>query len=305
MTTANVAATRVSPDYTAIKSKQQATWGSGDYGRIGITLQITGEALCEAMDIRSGQSVLDVAAGNGNASLAAARRFCKVVSTDYVPSLLDQSRIRAAAENLAIDYHEADAEALPFADASFDNVVSTFGVMFAPNQGKAASELIRVCKKGGKIGLANWTPDGFVGQLFKTVGRHVPPPPGVNSPAAWGTRGVSRRAFRLARVEGRRDAAAVQLSLSLAGTLARYLQHLLRTRAEGVRSPRRSGPGIPAAGSRAVDRAPQPGHRRHHGRTLGLPRDRDFPVAANSRRTVRLVHRADRSRTRSRDPLNR
>jgi ubiquinone/menaquinone biosynthesis C-methylase UbiE len=145
-------------------------------GRIGITLQITGEGLCEAMDIRSGQSVLDVAAGNGNASLAAARRFCKVVSTDYVPSLLDQSRIRSAAENLAIDYQEADVEALPFADASFDNVVSTFGVMFAPNQGKAASELIRVCKKGGKIGLTNWTPDGFIGQLFKTVGRHVPPP---------------------------------------------------------------------------------------------------------------------------------
>jgi ubiquinone/menaquinone biosynthesis C-methylase UbiE len=139
------------------------------------------------MDIRSGQSVLDVAAGNGNASLAAARRFCKVVSTDYVPALLDQSRVRAAAENLAMDYQEADAEALPFADASFDNVVSTFGVMFAPNQAKAATELIRVCKKNGKIGLVNWTPDGFIGQLFKMVSRHVPPPPGVNSPAAWGT----------------------------------------------------------------------------------------------------------------------
>ena len=178
MTTATLTTTSTAPNYTAIKTKQKATWGSGDYGRVGVTLQITGEALCEAMDIRSGQSVLDVAAGNGNASLAAARRFCKVVSTDYVPSLLDQSRIRATAENLAIDYREADAEALPFDDASFDNVVSTFGVMFAPNQGQAASELIRVCKKGGKIGLANWTPDGFIGQLFKTVGRHVPPPRG-------------------------------------------------------------------------------------------------------------------------------
>jgi ubiquinone/menaquinone biosynthesis C-methylase UbiE len=199
MTTATItttpAATSTAPNYTAVKTKQKATWGSGDYGRIGVTLQITGEALCEALDIRSGQSVLDVAAGNGNASLAAARRFCKVVSTDYVPSLLDQSRIRATAEKLAIDYREADAEDLPFDEASFDNVVSTFGVMFAPNQGQAASEMIRVCKRGGKIGLANWTPDGFVGQLFKTVGRHVPPPPGVNSPAAWGTEAFLSKHF--------------------------------------------------------------------------------------------------------------
>jgi len=188
MTTATLTATSTTPNYTNIKTKQKATWGSGDYGRIGITLQITGEALCESMDIRSGQSVLDVAAGNGNASLAAARRFCKVVSTDYVPSLLEQSRIRASAEKLAIDYREADAENLPFDDASFDNVVSTFGVMFAPNQEQAASELIRVCKQGGKIGLASWMPDGFIGQIFKTVQRHVPPPPGVNSSAAWGTK---------------------------------------------------------------------------------------------------------------------
>jgi ubiquinone/menaquinone biosynthesis C-methylase UbiE len=187
MTTATMEKTSTAPNYTAIKSKQKATWGSGDYGRIGITLQITGEELCEAMDIRSGQSVLDVAAGNGNASLAAARRFCKVVSTDYVPALLEQSRIRAMAEKLAIDYREADAEALPFDDASFDNVVSTFGVMFAPTQQQAAAELLRVCKHGGKIGLANWTPDSFVGQIFKTVGRHVPPPAGVNSASAWGT----------------------------------------------------------------------------------------------------------------------
>jgi ubiquinone/menaquinone biosynthesis C-methylase UbiE len=203
MTSAIVAGTGASPDLTAIKIKQQATWGSGDYGRVGVTLQITGEALCEAMDIRSGQSVLDVAAGNGNASLAAARRFCKVVSTDYVASLLDQSRVRAAADNLAIDFREADAESLPFDDGSFDNVVSTFGVMFTPNQGTAASELIRVCKKGGKIGLANWTPDGFIGQLFKTVGRHLPPPPGVSSPAAWGTEAFLREHFghRVSKIE--------------------------------------------------------------------------------------------------------
>jgi ubiquinone/menaquinone biosynthesis C-methylase UbiE len=187
MTTATIEKTVAAPNYAAIKTKQKATWGSGDYGRVGVTLQITGEALCEALDIRSGQTVLDVAAGNGNASLAVARRFCKVVSTDYVPALLEQSRIRAAAEKLAIDYREADAEDLPFDDATFDNVVSTFGVMFAPNQGQVAAELIRVCKKGGKIGLANWTPDGFVGHVFKSVGRHVSPPPGVSAPTAWGT----------------------------------------------------------------------------------------------------------------------
>jgi SAM-dependent methyltransferase len=195
MTTATMEKTSTAPNYTAIKSKQKATWGSGDYGRIGITLQITGEALCEAMDLRSGQSVLDVAAGNGNVSLAAARRFCKVVSTDYVLALLEQSRIRAMADRLAIDYREADAEALPFEDASFDNVVSTFGVMFAPNQHQAAAELLRVCKPGGKIGLANWTPDSFVGQIFKTVGRHVPPPAGVNSAAAWGTEAFLDKQF--------------------------------------------------------------------------------------------------------------
>ena len=185
MNTATLEKISTTPDYTAIKTKQQATWGSGDYGRIGITLQITGEALCEAMDLRSGQSVLDVAAGNGNATLAAARRFCKVVSTDYVPALLEQSRVRAAAEKLAIDYREADAEALPFDAASFDNVVSTFGVMFTPNQEQAAAELVRVCKKGGKIGLVNWTPDGFIAELLKTIGKDLRPPGGLNSPAAW------------------------------------------------------------------------------------------------------------------------
>lgn len=176
------------PDYTAIKAKQQAVWGAGDYARIGVTLQIVGEQLCEAMDLRAGQSVLDVAGGNGNASLAAARRFCKVVSTDYVDALLAKSAKRAEVEGLAIDYQTADAENLPFADNAFDNVISTYGVMFTPNQVQSASELRRVCKPGGKIGLANWTPASFIGQLFKTVGGYLPPPAGVNSPAAWGTR---------------------------------------------------------------------------------------------------------------------
>ncbi len=183
------------PDYGAIKLKQQATWGSGDYGRIGITLQITGEQLCEALDLRAGQSLLDVAAGNGNATLAAARRFCKVVSTDYVGALLEQAERRSLAEGLAVEYREADAEALPFENAQFDNVASTFGVMFAPDQAQSAAELLRVCKPGGKIGLVNWTPPGFIGQLFKTIGRYLPPPQGVNSPAAWGTRGFIEQHF--------------------------------------------------------------------------------------------------------------
>lgn len=184
----DITATAITPDFAALKAKQQATWSAGDYGRVGVTLQITGESLCEALDLRAGQRVLDVAAGNGNVTLAAARRFCSVVSTDYVQALLDQSQVRAEAEGLPVQYRQADAEALPFADASFDAVVSTFGVMFAPDQTQAAAELMRVCRPGGKIGLACWTPEGFVGQLFKTIGRYLPPPAGVASPAAWGTR---------------------------------------------------------------------------------------------------------------------
>ena len=175
------------PDLSAVKTRQQAAWSSGDYATVGTTLQIVGETLCEALDLRSGQKVLDVAAGNGNVTLAAARRWCEVVSTDYVPALLERGRERAAAERLAIEFREADAEALPFADASFDAVVSTFGVMFTADQDKAAAELVRVCKPGGKIGLANWTPDGFIGQLFKTISKYMPPPAGVKSPALWGT----------------------------------------------------------------------------------------------------------------------
>jgi ubiquinone/menaquinone biosynthesis C-methylase UbiE len=176
------------PDFGAIKTRQQGAWSSGDYAVVGTTLQIVGETLCETLDLRAGQKVLDVAAGNGNITLAAARRWCDVVSTDYVPALLERGRERAAAERLAIEFRQADAEALPFADASFDVVVSTFGVMFTPDQDKAATELLRVCKPGGKIGLANWTPEGFIGQVFRTIGKHLPPPPGVKSPALWGTR---------------------------------------------------------------------------------------------------------------------
>ena len=170
----------------AIKARQQATWASGDFGIIGTTLQIVGESLCEAVDLRAGSKVLDVAAGNGNASLAAARRWCDVTSTDYVPALLDDGRRRAEADRLSIQFQVADAEALPFADGSFDVVLSSFGVMFAPNHVRTASELVRVCRHGGRIGLANWTPRGFIGRLFGVVGRHVPPPPALTPPSRWG-----------------------------------------------------------------------------------------------------------------------
>ena len=175
------------PDLAAVKQRQHGAWSSGDYAVVGTTLQIVGEQLCEAVDLRAGSKVLDVAAGNGNATLAAARRWCDVTSTDYVPALLKRGQERAAADHLTVEFREADAEALPFADASYDVVLSTFGVMFTPDQEKAASELARVCKSGGKIGLANSTPQGFIGQLFKTIGKHLPPPAGVKSPALWGT----------------------------------------------------------------------------------------------------------------------
>ncbi|SRR5579871_1307079 len=174
-------------DYTAIKQRQQAVWSAGDYAIIGTTLQIVGERLCEAVDMSAGSRVLDVAAGNGNATLAAARRFARVTSTDYVGALLERGKQRAAAECLPVTFQEADAEALPFADGSFDMALSTFGVMFTPNQEKAAAELVRVVRKGGKIGLANWTPEGFVGQLLKIVGRYTPPPAGIKPPTLWGT----------------------------------------------------------------------------------------------------------------------
>jgi ubiquinone/menaquinone biosynthesis C-methylase UbiE len=154
-----------------------------------------GESLCEALDLRSGSRVLDVAAGNGNASLAAARRFCEVVSTDYVPALLELGRKRAEGDRLSMQFREADAEHLPFADAEFDAVVSTFGVMFTPNQEQAAREMLRVCRPGGKIGLANWTPESFIGQLFRVLGKHIPPPAGVKSPSLWGTEARLRELF--------------------------------------------------------------------------------------------------------------
>ena len=189
------------PDLGALKTRQMAAWASGDYAVVGITLQIVGEMLCEAVDLRSGERVLDVAGGNGNASLAAARRFAAVTSTDYVPALLERGRIRAEAEHLDIEFQPADAEALPFPDGAFDVVLSTFGVMFTPDQEKAAAEMARVCRPGGRIGLANWTPDGFIGQLFKLIGSFLPPPAGVRSPALWGTQERLHALFPGAAIE--------------------------------------------------------------------------------------------------------
>ena len=174
-------------DANSVKARQQATWASGDFAVIGTTLQIVGELLCEGVDVRAGERVLDVAAGNGNATLAAARRFANVTSTDYVPELLERGRRRAEAEGLDVTFETADAEALPYPDAGFDVVLSTFGVMFAPDHEQAASELLRVCRPGGRIGLACWTPQGFLGQLFRLIAGYVPPMPGVRSPLLWGT----------------------------------------------------------------------------------------------------------------------
>jgi SAM-dependent methyltransferase len=162
------------PDLTTVKERQHKVWSSGDYGKVGVSLVVIGELLCEAVDVRSGQKVLDVATGSGNTAISAARRFCKATGIDYVPDLIEQARERAAAEGLDVAFEVGDAENLPYPDASFDVVLSTLGVMFTPDQHKAARELLRVCKPGGKIGLANWVPDGYVGNMLRTVGKHFP-----------------------------------------------------------------------------------------------------------------------------------
>jgi SAM-dependent methyltransferase len=182
-------------DTTAIKQKQQAAWASGDYAAVGTRLLLTAEQLCEAVDLRAGQRVLDVACGSGSAALAAARRFCQVTGVDYVPELLERARRRATAEGLEVSFQEGDAEALPFPDASFDVVLSTCGAMFAPDQERTAAELLRVCRPGGRIGMVNWVPDGYVGELFRTIGRYLPPPPGLRPPVEWGSEERLRELF--------------------------------------------------------------------------------------------------------------
>src|SRR4051795_3072860 len=183
----NPAAQTIIPDLAAIKRRQQQTWASGDFGVVGARIVLVAEQLCDAADLRAGWHVLDVATGSGNAAIAAARLGCAAVGVDYVPALLERGRARAAAEGLEVELVEGDAEALPFPDGSFDAVTSVFGSMFAPDHAKAASELLRVCRPGGTIALASWTPDGFIGELFRTIAAHVPPPAGVASPMLWGT----------------------------------------------------------------------------------------------------------------------
>lgn len=183
------------PDFTAVKAKQQKTWATGDFSMVAITINLVSELLCEALDLRPDERVLDVATGSGNTAIAAARRWCDVTGVDYVPELLERGRERANAERVDVTFADGDAEALPFPDASFDVVTSTFGVMFAPHQEKTAAELLRVCRPGGKIGLANWTPEGFIGQLFKLTGGYVPPPAGLRPPPQWGTEERLRELF--------------------------------------------------------------------------------------------------------------
>lgn len=174
-------------DLSFIKGRQREMWSAGDYAAVATPLLITSELLCEAADLRAGSRVLDVAAGSGNTALAAARRRCEVIGVDYVPQLLERARERAKAERLEIRFDEGDAENLPYPDRAFDAVLSTFGVMFAPDQEAAARELLRVCRPGGRIALASWTPEGFVGQWFQATARYLPPPPGVQPPLRWGT----------------------------------------------------------------------------------------------------------------------
>jgi SAM-dependent methyltransferase len=200
------------PDLVAVKRRQQAAWAAGDYGVVGATLNLVGELLCEAADLRSTERVLDVATGNGNAALAAARRWCEVTAIDYVPGLLDEGRARAAGERLAITFAEGDAEAILFPAAAFDVVLSTFGVMFSANQEQAAAELLRVCRPGGRIALANWTPESFIGELFRTLARYNPPAPGIPSPMRWGSEQGLRTLF----------GAGVQLRLTRRHFVFRY-----------------------------------------------------------------------------------
>ena len=268
-------------DLAAVKTRQQAAWSTGNYAVVGTTLQIVGENLCEALDLRSGARVLDVAAGNGNATLAAARRWCDVTSTDYVSSLLESGRARAQAEGHTIQFQEADAENLPFPDASFDAVMSTFGVMFTPNQDKAASELARVCKPGGRIGLANWTPESFIGQLFKTIGKYIPPAPGVKSPALWGTKARLEELFGKTAQRDPHDQPRVRLPLPLAGALDRSVPHLLRPDEQDFRRARCREAGRLHPGLAGPHGEPQPLGRPHAGAAERVPRSRDRAEVIN------------------------
>jgi len=235
------------PDLAAVKNRQMAAWASGDYAVVGTTLQLVGELLAEACDLRWDEKVLDVAAGNGNATLAAARRGASVTSTDYVSELLDRGAERAAAERLNVTFQVADAEKLPFADASFDAVVSTFGVMFAPDQAAAAAELSRVCRPGGRIGLCNWTPESLVGQMFKVLGRHLPPPKGLQSPALWGVELHLRSLFG-------RDAAAISVTPRRFNFRYRSAAHFIEVFRNWYGPVHKAFATLPADNARALER---------------------------------------------------
>ena len=256
--------TSATPDLASLKIRQQAAWSSGNYAIVGTTLQIVGEELCEALDLGAGSKVLDVAAGNGMITLAAARRWCDVTSTDYVPALLEAGRTRAAAEGLSVDFIEADAENLPFDNDGFDAVVSTFGVMFTPNQDKAAAELLRVLKRKGHIGLANWTPEGFIGQVFKTLGKYLPPPTGARSPALWGTRASLTELFGSEEARSRRSLApstSVIVRQSIFSMCSK-----LWPGPEGVRGARADEAGRASRRSARSNRAHEQSWRWHHDR---------------------------------------
>jgi SAM-dependent methyltransferase len=259
------------PDLVAISQRQQATWASGDYHMIGTQIVIVSELLIEALDLRSTERVLDVATGSGNAALAAARRGCPVVGLDYVPALLERARLRAAAEGLEAEFVEGDAEALPFEDASFNVVSSVFGAMFAPDQEQAARELTRVCRTGGRIGLVAHTPEGFIGQLFKTNAKHVPPPVGLRSPVLWGTEERLRELFGDAIAEMHAAMRVLRLPLPFAGGLPGLLAALLRADDEELRGSRR-GRSRGARDRLAGPRRPlQSRRRRHYGRAERVP----------------------------------
>ena len=247
MTTATLSPATAAPDFAAIKQRQQATWASGDFAIVGTTLQIVGESLAEAADVRAGERVLDVAAGNGNATLAAARRFAEVVSTDYVPALLDKGRVRAEAEHLDVRFQVADAEALPFEDGRFDVVLSTFGAMFTPEHRRVAGEMMRVLRPGGRLGMANWTPEGFIGRLFKVVGRHVPPPAGLQSPALWGTEAHLREMFGA-------NAAALRAERRLFNFRYRSAAHFLQVFRDYYGPTHKAFGALDAAGQAALSR---------------------------------------------------
>jgi SAM-dependent methyltransferase len=268
-------------DFEVIKTRQKATWGSANYGQIGVRLQIVGEALCEAVDVHACDNVIDVAAGNGNAALAAARRYADVTATDYVPELLEHAQRRAQTEGLPLLTRVADAEDLPFPDASFDVALSTFGVMFAPNQERAAVELMRVVRPGGRIALASWTPDGFVGQLFRELGRFSPPPAGVMPPTAWGneTRPVcGRHSHR---------APSVCVPSSVRRALDRGLPPRLRPDPPCVREP---GGAATGRAARRAQPAAGPARSRREGfagRTVRVPGNRH-----PARLSGRTLHRS-------------